>query len=119
MGDKFINVAAFRQMCGRAGRMGYDAHGEAILMINGSNRVERELAQHLMTADLDPLVSNLHLASGGGLEKLLLELITCGRLTKESQVLDFVKCTLMHTQQPYDKVSTGDRLNVASILIVE
>lgn len=25
MGDKFLNVAGFRQMCGRAGRMGLDA----------------------------------------------------------------------------------------------
>jgi superfamily II helicase len=25
MGDKFLNVSAFRQMCGRAGRMGLDA----------------------------------------------------------------------------------------------
>ena len=24
MGDKFLNVAGFRQMCGRAGRMGFD-----------------------------------------------------------------------------------------------
>ncbi len=104
MGDKFLNVAAFRQMCGRAGRMGLDKNGEAVLMIANGNRVEKELARHLLTADLDPLVSTLHVAHGGGLEKLLLEMVSCGRLTKESQVMDFVSCTLMTVQQPYDKV---------------
>ncbi len=104
MGDKFINVATFRQMCGRAGRMGLDKNGEAVLMI-GSGRAERDIAQHLLTADLDPLVSTLHVASGGGLEKLLLEMVSCGRLTREAQVLEFVDCTLMKVQQPQDKVS--------------
>ncbi len=104
MGDKFINVAAFRQMCGRAGRMGLDLHGEAVLMV-GANRAEKDAASHLLTADLDPLVSTLHEAAGGGLEKLLLEMVSCGRLAKETQVLDFVACTLMRVQQPHAKVS--------------
>lgn len=33
MGNTFLNVATFRQMCGRAGRMGLDATGEAVLMV--------------------------------------------------------------------------------------
>ena len=36
MGDSSITVAGFRQMCGRAGRMGLDSKGEAILMISTS-----------------------------------------------------------------------------------
>ena len=31
MGDKFLNVAGFRQMCGRAGRMGLDAKVRLLL----------------------------------------------------------------------------------------
>lgn len=153
MGDRFLTVSSFRQMCGRAGRMGLDQKGEAILMIaaataattttangaaSGSNnnsynnsmrnnnntpattiiscnssnstttipRNEKEVATMLLTADLDPLCSNLHLAQGGGLEKLLLEMISCGRLHRESDVMKFVDCTLMKVQQrDYQKVT--------------
>eukprot|EP01034_Spumella_vulgaris_P021378 gene21378-27408_t len=109
MGDQLINVAAFRQMCGRAGRMGLDKNGEAILMVASGNRAEKDHAQHLLTADLDPLVSTLHVAHGGGLEKLLLEMVSCGRLVREAQVMDFVDCTLMKVQQPSDKILTHTR----------
>jgi replicative superfamily II helicase len=107
MGDQFINVANFRQMCGRAGRMGLDKNGEAVLMVAGGSKPERDLAHHLLTADLDPLISTLHVAQGGGLEKLLLEMISCGRLVRETHVMDFVDCTLMKVQQPKDKVQSA------------
>jgi hypothetical protein len=38
------------------------------------------------------------LVSGGGLEKLLLEMISCGRLTHESGLVPFIQCTLMSIQ---------------------
>jgi hypothetical protein len=41
----------------------------------------------------------IFLGNGGGLEKLLLEMIVCGRLTREDQVLQFISCTLFHVQQ--------------------
>jgi len=87
-----LNVAGFRQMCGRAGRMGLDAkvaccvtlhlcffpwrltspyltglrfmQGEAILMIMNGNKTEKNVADHLLTADVDPLRSHLHIAVG-------------------------------------------------------
>ena len=42
---------------------------------------------------------------GGGLEKLLLEMVSCGRLRNESAVMAFVDCTLMRVQQDYSNVS--------------
>ena len=33
------------------------------------------MAVKLLTADIDPLFSTLHIGTGGGLEKLLLEMI--------------------------------------------
>ena len=104
MGNSVINVASFRQMCGRAGRMGLDSTGEAILMITGNNEMEKEVAINLVTADLDPLISTLHIGNGGGLEKLLLEMISCNRLKKEQDVSHFISCTLMKVQQPIDLV---------------
>lgn len=175
MGDSYLSVAAFRQMCGRAGRTGLDVHGEAIVMVDNqafgsatsaasatvasafagasfSNTAtassketrsvgaslassyrntagirsyaqaqpaapignsgtlktsfsalgrskERSHCEQLLTCDLDPLTSCLHTAHGGGLEKLLLEMIVCRRLTHDHMVLPFVQCTLFAAQQ--------------------
>ena len=54
-----LSVAAFRQMCGRAGRLGLDESGEAILMLPNSSRKMKDLAGHLVTADMPPLCSSL------------------------------------------------------------
>eukprot|EP01042_Synura_sphagnicola_P010781 gene10781-13811_t len=54
MGPKDLNVASFRQMCGRAGRVNLDTEGEAILMISNNAR-EKALALRLLTAPMDPL----------------------------------------------------------------
>jgi hypothetical protein len=125
MGDQYISLASFRQMCGRAGkksvfilfyllivllfltigRTGLDSHGEAILILgNNSNRKERDYCEYLLTGELEPLKSSLHLGNGGGIEKLLLEMISCGRLREETAVMDFIRCTLMNTQLPGEQV---------------
>jgi hypothetical protein len=125
MGDQNISLASFRQMCGRAGkksvfilfyllivllfltigRTGLDSHGEAILILgNNSNRKERDYCEYLLTGELEPLKSSLHLGNGGGIEKLLLEMISCGRLREETAVMDFIRCTLMNTQVPGEQV---------------
>lgn len=106
MGPNYLNVAAFRQMCGRAGRLGYDSGGEAIICLPKGDKSPKEmnLCQSLITSKLEPLRSNLHLAYGGGLEKLLLEMIACGRITHDREVLPFVQCSLMFVQIPRDEV---------------
>jgi hypothetical protein len=53
---------------------------------------------------VEPLTSTLHKANGGGLEKLVLEMISCGRLKSDDEVKEFVKCTLMTIQQPVQLV---------------
>jgi hypothetical protein len=58
-GASELSVAAFRQMCGRAGRLGLDESGEAILIIPSLSRQFKALAVHLVTADMPPLVSSL------------------------------------------------------------
>ena len=73
-------------------------------MIAAGNKTERVVAETLLTSDLEPLRSSLHNATGGGLEKLLLEMISCGKLTREEEVLRFIGCTLMVVQQQQDLV---------------
>ena len=98
LGFNYLNVASFRQMCGRAGRTGLDTIGEAVLMVAKDDQEEIRNAYRILTSDLEPLQSTLHHASGGGLEKLLLELISCKRLERETEVSKFIECTLMNAQ---------------------
>lgn len=117
MGPKELSVASFRQMCGRAGRMGLDSLGEAVLIVPAKNRVQLELATRLVTAEIEPLHSCLHcgpdsgvrpqgapaavptaVSTPVGLVKLLLEMVCCGGLSQEERVADFVSCTLMASQ---------------------
>jgi replicative superfamily II helicase len=65
---------------------------------------ELRAAESLMTDAVDPLLSALHMGSGRGLEKLLLEMICVGRLSREEQVAEFIACTLMSIQQPEKEV---------------
>ncbi len=71
---------------------------------NKVSKKDQESCEYLLTAEIEPLRSSLHLGHGGGIEKLLLEMITCGRLTKESNVMEFIQCTLMSTQLSQEQV---------------
>lgn len=95
-----------------------DSNGEAIIMLgNKLNKKERDYCEYLLTAELDPLKSSLHLGHGGGLEKLLLEMIACGRLSKEQSIFQFIGCTLMNTQLPADQVTKTElKLNFVTLL---
>jgi replicative superfamily II helicase len=101
MGISDLSVSAFRQMCGRAGRMGLDSEGEAILLVTPR---EWALGTRLLTAELSPLTSSLHEGVGGGIEKLLLEMIYCDKLIQPAQISMFMMCTLLYVQQPPDEV---------------
>ena len=74
MGREQLTVEAFRQMCGRAGRLGLDVDGEAVLVVDERHAGDERGAVALVTGKQRPLMSTLNDAAGGGLEKLLLEL---------------------------------------------
>jgi replicative superfamily II helicase len=91
-------------MAGRAGRLGYSSSGEAILMIKDS-ALEKRLAARLCLGEVDPLLSSLHAGYGGGVEKLLLDMVCCRRLERTEQVHPFMAHTLMNAQHPIELVA--------------
>ncbi len=64
----------------------------------------KTLATTLVSSPLDPLSSSLQIGSGGGIEKLILELIYCQRIKTKVDVERFTICTLMNVQHPPDSV---------------
>jgi hypothetical protein len=72
----------------------------------------KSLAVTLASAPLDPLQSSLQIGSGGGIEKLLLELIYFQRIKSKEDIDHFIFCTLMSVQHSPDMVcsSTVDLL---------
>lgn len=65
-----LSVASFRQMSGRAGRLGLDDQGEAILMIPSSEKM-KALAEHLVNSPMPALMSSLHVSEQRGTESFL------------------------------------------------
>ncbi len=96
-------------MCGRAGRFGIDATGEAVLMCRPN---ELSAAQVFVRRQLPPMHSALDRGSGGGVERAVLEVIT-GRLARSDGTGEagdggagnawlevFASSTLFWAQQP-------------------
>lgn len=63
-----------------------DADGEAILMVQNNQR-ERNLAVMLSsTGELPPLASGIKNGTGGGIARLLLEMIYCGQANTDKDL---------------------------------
>jgi hypothetical protein len=60
--------------------------GEAILIVPNSSQ-GRSLGEKLLVSAMEPLLSSLQVGSGGGVEKLLMEMIYCQKVTTEEQVV--------------------------------
>lgn len=85
-----INSLIYRQMIGRAGRMGKDTCGESILICQKSDYAA---AKELMSARLQPIESCLE--GSGKLKRAILEIVASNVATSPDDVALFTKCTLL------------------------
>ncbi|KOB71427.1 putative DNA polymerase theta [Operophtera brumata] len=89
-----INILTYKQMIGRAGRMGQDTKGESILICTEN---EKKIGFELMMGALDPVKSCIETADK--YMRAVLEMIASQVLCTKSELDLYAKCTLLFTQQ--------------------
>ncbi|CAH0605555.1 unnamed protein product [Chrysodeixis includens] len=89
-----INILTYKQMIGRAGRMGKDSKGESILICT---EAEKKIGFDLMMGSLDPVKSCIE--SEDKYMRAVLEMIASQVVSSKEQLDLYSKCTLLYTQQ--------------------
>lgn len=89
-----INILTYKQMIGRAGRMGRDTKGESVLICT---EAEKKIGFDLMMGTLDPVKSCIE--SEDKYMRAVLEMIASQVLSTKEQLDLYSKCTLLYNQQ--------------------
>ncbi len=89
-----ISVMEVKQMCGRAGRPGYDPYGEAVLVAK-NDRDQDHLMQDYIDHDTERLTSKLF--QERVLRSHILGMFATGDADSEGSVVDFLKDTFLGT----------------------
>lgn len=97
---KPINTLTYKQMIGRAGRMGKDTKGESILICE---KGEKEIGFALMMGTLDPV--NSCIGSEEKYMRAVLEIIASQVTCTIEELEAYAKCTLLHSQNSSLKCS--------------
>lgn len=85
-----IDCLTYKQMIGRAGRMGIDTEGESILICQ---KKDEKILKDITKLNLHPIESCLE--SDGKLKRALLEVIASGVVSTSENVKLFSNCTLL------------------------
>jgi replicative superfamily II helicase len=93
---KPLDSLTYRQMIGRAGRMGKDTSGESILVCQKN---DEQIARSLMCQQLRPIESCLE---EGKLKRAILEIVASGVASSPRDVELFTKCTLLAQSDNFD-----------------
>ncbi|KAL0124938.1 hypothetical protein PUN28_006657 [Cardiocondyla obscurior] len=96
-GGNLLNSLTYKQMIGRAGRMGKDSAGESILICHSN---ERKAATSLLAAALNPIESCL--TDSALLIRALLEAIASEVLRTYKDLELYINCTLLSLNEQSD-----------------
>ncbi|XP_050523380.1 DNA polymerase theta [Daktulosphaira vitifoliae] len=97
-----IDILQYRQMIGRAGRMGVDTAGESYLICNEN---EKRIGEQLACQDLPPIKSCLGVGDFSNcLKRALLEVVASCVVNSKEEALKYMQCTLLYA-------STGNNFN--------
>lgn len=94
-GNSPIPVMEIKQMCGRAGRPGYDPYGEAILMAK-SNEDYQHLMKDYLDSDSEEITSKL--GNERVLKMHILGLIATEEVASVDDIIDFLRETFYGSQ---------------------
>lgn len=101
-GMKPIPVLEYKQMAGRAGRPGYDDHGEAIIIASSDSEREQLLDEYVRA---EPERIRSKLASEPEIRTHVLGSIAAGYVNSLESILDFIGGTFFAYQYSTDDVS--------------
>jgi helicase len=107
-GNVPISVMEVKQMCGRAGRPGYDPYGEAVLIGKSNSHYDHLMRDYIMH-DTERLTSKL--INETILRSHILGLIATGDAGSEEDVVEFMKDTFFgNTSQMYGIESVVEKV---------
>ena len=120
MGAARLTRARYQQMIGRAGRAGFDTHGESILIVKPNEL--SFVTNEILLASTDRVESQLSSDNLRGLQQLILGLIALDLGGKDrTQLVDALLHSTLIGQQVYLNFFSFDDLhifNMISIIIV-
>lgn len=102
---KSIDPLTYRQMIGRAGRMGKDTSGESILICQKN---DYKVAKELLSAQMAPIESCLE--GSGRLKRAILEVIASGVVSTPEDLNLFTNCTLLAATE-YDSTPLSNPIS--------